>query len=286
MATLRDVLRYIRVEHSVFALPFVYIGILLAPGQATWSLALLVTLTAVGARGTAMSLNRIVDRAIDARNPRTAGRELPSGRLGLAVAWGLTVGFALLYFTSTHLINPYVFRLSPIPLAVFLLYPYTKRFTWACHIVLGVSLGIAPVGAWLAVTGGWVEMTVPLLLAFGVMFWVAGFDIIYALLDVPFDRANGVHSIPADLGERTALVVSSLFHIATAGCFAAVGFIAGLGAWYWVGLAGVSLLLLYEHATLVPTDPASVNRAAFTFNGYTGFVLLAAVAAASEWGVL
>ncbi len=284
LPTLGDVLRFIRVEHSVFALPFVYIGLLLAPGDLTWRLFGLATLAAVGARGTAMALNRIIDRFVDTHNPRTARRELPSGRITLPVAWLLVAVFLGLYLFACWHLNALVFHLSALPLVAFTVYPYTKRFTWTCHLWLGFTLGFAPMGGWLAKTGAWTGVEVPLLLAFGVMFWVAGFDIIYALLDIPYDRAHGIHSVPADFGIRPALAFSGGLHVLTMVCFAAAGWLAHLGVWYWIGLAGVAALLVHEHRIVRPDDPASVNRAAFTLNGYTGFVLLAGVALATRLG--
>lgn len=294
MASMKDILRFIRVEHSVFSLPFVYIGILLAPVDASWEVFALATLAAVGARGTAMALNRIVDRAVDAANPRTAVRELPSGRFGMATATGLTLAFLALYLSATHLLNPLVFKLSPLPLAAFIVYPYLKRWTSLCHLFLGFTLGFAPMGGWLAATGAWVDMAVPLLMAFGVMFWVAGFDIVYALLDVQHDRAHGIHSIPADMGVRSARTLAVVFHVATLGFFLAAGLVHGIGLramgdpLYWLALAVVAGLILYQHGSYSLDDPRSIGRAAFTVNGYAGFVLLAGVAAAAwaDVGVL
>lgn len=272
-----DVLRFIRVEHSVFALPFVYIGLLLAPGALTLELVLLTTLAAVGARGTAMGLNRVIDRVIDGKNPRTARREMPAGRIGLPTAWALIAGFLALYLFATWNLNALVFHLAWAPIIPFVVYPYLKRFTWTCHLFLGFTLGFAPMGGWLAKTGTFTDVTVPFLLAFGVMFWVAGFDIIYAMLDVGFDRNHGLHSVPADFGTRAATAFSGGLHVLTIIMFVAAGLIADLGLWYWLGLVGVAALLVHQHRIVRPDDPRSINKAAFQINGYTGFVLLAGV---------
>lgn len=288
MASPGDILRFIRIEHSVFALPFVYIGLLLAPGTLTLSLVFLTTLAAVGARGTAMGLNRIVDRVIDGRNPRTAAREMPTGRVSVPMAWVLVAVFLVVYLYATWHLNPLVFHLAWAPIVPFVIYPYLKRYTWMCHLFLGFTLGFAPMGGWLAKTGTFTDVGVPLLLAFGVMFWVAGFDIIYALLDVKFDRAHGLHSVPADFGTRAALAFAGGLHVLTIVMFVAAGAVArlGLAAWpFWLGVAVVAGLLAYQHRIVKPNSPASINRAAFTVNGYTGFALLAGVASAVWMGV-
>ena len=214
--------RLVKVEHSVYALPFAYAGAFLAAGGApTWAQLLWITVAMVGARSAAMALNRLIDAEVDARNPRTAARELPAGRLGRREVWLFTlVSVSLLVLAAFQLSEPCRY-LWPIPLAAFVLYPYTKRFTWFCHYALGLTLGLAPAAAWLAVSGR--LGAVPWLLFFAVGLWVGGFDVIYAIFDLDFDRRNGLHSVPVAFGVHGALIVAAVSHAGAVALLVAVG---------------------------------------------------------------
>jgi 4-hydroxybenzoate polyprenyltransferase len=263
--------RLIKVEHSVYALPFAYAGAFLAaqgmptPRQLAW-----ITVAMVGARSAAMALNRLIDAGLDARNPRTAEREIPAGRLGLREVWTFTlVSTALLVLAAFHLSAPCRF-LWPIPLAAFVLYPYTKRFTWACHYFLGLTLGLAPAAAWVAVTGSVAPQAWLLFLAVGL--WVGGFDVIYSIFDLDFDRAHGLHSVPVAVGERGALVVAALSHVVTVALLAWVGELSGLGWFYWVGLAVVGAVLAWPHVDIARRGLRAVGMGFMTVNGAVGLL--------------
>ena len=260
--------RLIKIEHSVYALPFAYAGAFLAAdGLPTWSQLLWITVAMIGARSAAMALNRLIDAEIDARNPRTAERELPAGRLGRREVWLFTVvSIALLVLAAFQLSEPCRY-LWPIPLAAFVLYPYAKRFTWFCHYALGLTLGLAPAAAWLAVTGS--LGLVPWLLFFAVGLWVGGFDVMYAIFDVDFDRKTGLHSVPVAVGERGALVVAALSHVATVALLVAVGVLCDLSVVYWLGLALVAALLAWPHIDIARRG---LDRVGMSFMGVNGVV--------------
>lgn len=262
----------IRFEHTIFALPFAFVGALLVEKQIpAGSDIIWITLAMVGARTAAMSLNRIIDRQIDVQNPRTAGRALPRGLLSLREVWVyVLLSFALLLF-SAHQLSPLAFSLSPIAVAVLSLYSFTKRFTWACHLFLGLALGLAPVGAWVAIVNR-VDMA-PVLLGLGVLFWVAGFDIIYACDDFNFDREYGIHSIPARFGIAKALTVSTLFHVLAPGLFLATGIMLQMGILYFAGLAIAVSLLWYQHRLISPRDLSRAGVAFFNLNGLLSVVM-------------
>jgi 4-hydroxybenzoate polyprenyltransferase len=264
---------FVKLEHSVFALPFAYAGAFLAHNRIPSSRKLLwITLAMVAARSLAMGLNRVIDREIDARNPRTAGRELPSGQLSLDEALAfLTISLALLAFSLFHL--PHItWYLSPIVVAAFVIYPYTKRFTSLCHLFLGATIGLAPVGGWLAVSPRLVWQ--PFLLMGAVAFWIAGFDIIYACLDLDFDRREGIHSLPVSVGVAAALWLTRLFHLAAVALLLLTGLERELGAVYFSGLAIVALLLAWENAIVSPRDLSRVNTAFMTMNGVISVVYI------------
>lgn len=345
---------FVKLSHTVFALPFALAGMAAAyavptafvyprhvpgmgPGlesfdqhmQFSWLLLGLILCCMVGARTFAMALNRIIDRRIDAINPRTKDRELPARRLSLPQAWGLAGAAAVLYFGACFAISPVVFWLSPIPIALMAIYPYMKRVSALCHVVLGASLGLAPVGAWVAVRAmssdsfnegdlffagagwraellgratlswglGWdaVSEVAPWVLGAGVALWVAGFDIIYALQDDEFDRANKLHSIPAAVGRKAALWISRVMHLGAAACF--FGFVwllthpapvggmdtrqyTELASWVWAAPCVMLAGLIYQHSLVKPGDLSRVNMAFFTVNGVIsvafGVVFLAA----------
>lgn len=262
----------IKFEHTVFALPFAYLGAFLAlRGIPTASRLFWITLAMVGARTAAMALNRLIDRHIDAKNPRTAERAIPKGLLSVAEVWFYVIAsFALLLVAAWQLnplglTVPLTVKLMPIAVIILTIYSYTKRFTWACHLVLGVADGLAPTGAWVAVTGymPWASV----ILGLAVAFWIAGFDVIYACQDYEFDREHGLHSIPARYGLRTALVVSAVLHVVTVLLLAGLGWFMGLGYFYWLGVLVAVGILIYEHSLVSPTDLSRLNAAFFNMNG-------------------
>jgi 4-hydroxybenzoate polyprenyltransferase len=269
----------IRIEHTLFALPFAFLGMLLAGrGIPPWRTVLWIVVAMVGARSAAMAFNRLVDRRIDAANPRTATRALPAGLLTPGfVALFVAVSAALLVVAAWQL-NPLAFALSPVALGVIFLYSYTKRFTALCHLVLGLALSGAPLGAWIAVRGD--VAAAPLVLAGAVLLWVAGFDVLYALQDVAFDRRAGLFSIPARIGVERALVVSALLHLGTLALLALLPrlYAPGLGLAYWVGVAGCAALLAWQHWVVRPGDLSRLNAAFFTANGVLAVWLFAATA--------
>jgi 4-hydroxybenzoate polyprenyltransferase len=274
--------RLVKIEHSVYALPFAYAGAFLAAdGLPTWSQLLWITVAMVGARSAAMALNRLIDAEIDARNPRTSSREIPAGRLGRREVWLFTVvSVALLVLAAFQLSAPCRY-LWPVPLAAFVLYPYAKRYTWFCHYALGLTLGLAPAAAWLAVTGD--LGAVPWLLFFAVGLWVGGFDVIYAIFDLDFDRRHGLHSVPVAVGERGALVVAALSHAASVVLLAVVGVLSGLGAPYWVGLVLVTGLLTWPHADIARRGLRTVGMSFMAVNGAVGLLYGAVVVLATLW---
>ncbi len=277
-------LEMIKFEHTIFALPFAYLGAFLAVGQVRsgvflwgrWlpsgSQLLWITIAMVAARTAAMSLNRLIDRRIDARNPRTANRALPRGDLSVPGVVAVTaLSFVVLLLAAFNLNPlgvkyPLTVKFFPIVVLVLTYYSYTKRFTWTCHFILGVALGLAPVCSWLAVTGAFSLPAIVIGLA--VTFWVAGFDIIYACQDFDFDRAHGVHSIPARFGVTKALWISALAHLAAPALLVAVGLILNLGVIYFIGVAVAIGLLVYEHRLVSPQDLSKLNAAFFNMNGY------------------
>jgi 4-hydroxybenzoate polyprenyltransferase len=267
----------VRLEHTVFALPFAYVGAFLSADSFPGGASLLwVTLAMVGARTLAMGLNRLVDAEIDARNPRTATRELPTGALSRSQVLGLCAGSLAFYLVAVFLLDPVVRWLWPIPVALFVVYPYLKRFTWLCHLWLGVCLGLAPVGAWLAVTGSapweaWVIGT-------AVALWVAGFDLFYALFDLDHDRRAGLHSWATRFGEGGVFVGARLFHALAVTLLAGAGAGLRVGPLYWVGVGAVAALLVYEHSLVRPGDLRRLDAAFFTVNGVLSGVFFAFVA--------
>ena len=269
--------RLVRLEHTVFALPFAYVGALLAvdgwPGLAAMAW---ITVAMVGARTLAMGLNRLVDAEIDARNPRTAGRELPSGALTRAQVTALCALALAVYLVAVFQLEPIVRWLWPIPVVFFVVYPYLKRATWLCHLWLGASLGLAPVGAWVAVTGElpWQAWT----LGGAVCLWVAGFDLFYALFDRDHDLAAGLHSWATRFGVRGVFLGARAMHAGAVALLAATGAGLDVGAWYWLGVAVVAALLVYEHSLVRPNDLRRLDAAFFTVNGVLSIAFGAFVA--------
>jgi 4-hydroxybenzoate polyprenyltransferase len=270
--------RLVKLEHTVFALPFAYVGAFLAvDGVPTAHDLFWITVAMVGARSLAMALNRLIDAEIDARNPRTAVRELPSGLLSRAQVWAFSLASLAVFLVAVWQLDPLVRWLWPIPVAGFVIYPYLKRFTWLAHLWLGAVDGLAPVGAWVAITGKlpWAAWT----LGAAVALWIAGFDLFYALFDVDVDRAEGLHSWATRFGERGVFAGARAFHVLTVALLAVSGLGLAVGVLYWLGVLTVAVLLLYEHALVRPGDLRRLDAAFFTTNGvisvaFFGFVLL------------
>jgi 4-hydroxybenzoate polyprenyltransferase len=262
---LRVLLEMIKWEHTVFALPFAYAGMLAAPVPFSFSNLFWITVAMIGARTAGMTLNRIIDAAIDARNPRTADRAIPKGLVGVKEAWAFTAAAVALLVLATFFLAPITRVLWPLVVLGFVVYPYTKRFTWLCHLALGVANGLAPGAAWVAVTGE-ISWT-PLFIWAGAALWVAGFDVIYALLDRDFDLENRVNSLPARFGIGPALVVSRVWHALGVAFLVAFGVAAGLGVVYYLGIVVVAWLLFYEQSLVRVGDLSKLNVAFFTMNG-------------------
>jgi 4-hydroxybenzoate polyprenyltransferase len=271
--------RMIKLSHSILALPFALAAATLAARDGfRWSQIAWIVAAMVGARSAAMGFNRLADHAIDARNPRTAGRELPRGVLRRSEVWGFVILSAALLVVAAWRLNPLCLALSPLALAIVFFYSYTKRFTSLSHIALGLALAVAPIGAWLALRGSFARE--PLLLGLAVLLWVAGFDIIYACQDVGFDRKEGLHSLPARIGIGRALGLSKLLHAGAVALLLALYFVTPLHPSYLVGVAGVAGLIAYEHSLVRADDLSRVNVAFFTLNGwisvgYLAFTVLA-----------
>ena len=258
--------RLVKIEHTVFALPFAYVGAFLAVGGTPRAADLVwITLAMVGARSLAMALNRLIDARIDARNPRTATRELPSGQLSIPQVVLFCAASLALFLVAVWQLAPLTHLLWPIPVAGFVVYPYLKRFTWLCHFWLGAVDGLAPVGAWVAITNHlpWEAW----LLGAAVAFWVAGFDCFYALFDEDVDRAQGLHSIATRFGVRGAFAGARISHVATVACLVAAGLGLPVGVLYWLGVGAVATLLAYEHSLVRPGDLRRLDAAFFTMNG-------------------
>jgi len=259
--------RMIRFSHSVFALPFALASAVIAAGSGiSWRRVAWILVAMVGARSAAMGFNRLADQDLDARNPRTAGRELPRGAISRAEVWVFVVASAATLVAAAAMLNPLCLALSPLALLVVFGYSYTKRFTALSHVFLGLALALAPVGAWLAIRGRFEAP--PVVLGLAVLFWVAGFDTIYACQDEAFDRAEGLHSLPARLGTRRALVVARLFHVIAVALLAAVSALVPLHPVYLAGVAVVAALLFYEHSLVHADDLSRIDAAFFTVNGW------------------
>jgi 4-hydroxybenzoate polyprenyltransferase len=270
----RSFLRLVTIEHSVFALPFAYIAALTAmfPDVSWWRLAV-ITVAMVAARTFAMAANRVIDRHIDARNPRTARRELVTGAVSIrTAATGAAVALGV-FLAAAAVLSPLCLLLAPFAVVPLVCYPYAKRVTWAPHAVLALAQCVAPVGAWLAVTGRWSWPAVVLGLAVGT--WIGGFDVIYACQDIAVDRVIGVRSLPARFGAAVALRVSSAVHVGTFALFVWYGVLADYGWWWYAGLAVAAAAFCYEHAVVRPDDLSKVNRAFFVANGFVGVALFA-----------
>ncbi len=275
LSKLRRTLEMIKFEHTLFALPFAFLGaIMAAGGLPSWSQILWITVAMVGARSAAMTFNRIVDRDIDARNPRTANRELPSGRLSVGFAWAFLYVSVAVFLLASYMLNWLTFALSPVALIVVLGYSYAKRFTTFAHLLLGLALAISPSAAWIAVRGDLMD-EVPILLSLFVVMWTAGFDVLYACQDIDYDRRSGLRSVPVKFGIRQALWIARLLHFQAFVVLLFLWLVTGLG---WLSLAGVGLvaaLFVYQHTLVKPTDLSRMNAAFFTTNAFVSVILLA-----------
>ena len=293
MSGIKNYLSLIKFSHTIFAMPFALIGFFLgfikvkfqfnlndAIGLSgdvllltRWQIVMkfvLVLICMITARSAAMAFNRYLDRNFDAKNPRTAIREIPAGIISANSALLFTILSCVLFLVACFFINTLCLALAPVALFVILFYSYTKRFTALCHLVLGLGLSLAPIGAYLAVTGQFAVL--PVLFSFTVLFWVSGFDIIYALQDEDFDKSQQLHSIPAAFGKKNALKVSELLHLLAAACVLAAGIYGHFSTWYWIGVAGFIGMLIYQHSIVKPTDLRSVNIAFMTANGIASVV--------------
>ncbi len=290
MATFKNYLSLVKFSHTIFAMPFALIGfalgffsiphsivpgwdtVIIGPSEKWWLVQtfILVILCMVFARSAAMAFNRYLDRKFDAQNPRTAIREIPKGIISASNALMFTIICCVLFVVCCYLLNTAVLLLSPIALFVILFYSYTKRFTALCHLVLGLGLALAPIGAYLAVTARFDLL--PILFSFTVLFWVSGFDIIYSLQDEEFDRSNKLHSIPAAVGKVKALRISEILHLLSAACVIAAGVYGNFGWIYWIGVAVFVGMLIYQHSIVKPNDLRRVNIAFMTANGIASVV--------------
>ncbi|ADP84278.1 menaquinone biosynthesis prenyltransferase MqnP [Pseudofrankia inefficax] len=268
-------LRLVKIEHSVFALPFAYVAALAAgfraSGSVHWVDLVLVTVAMVAARTFAMAANRIIDRRIDAQNPRTATRELVTGVVAVRTAVIGSVVALVVFLAAAAALGWLCLALAPAAVVPLVVYPYAKRFTDFPQVILGIAQAVAPIGAWIAITGHWSWAAVVLGLAVGT--WIGGFDLIYACQDVEVDRRIGVRSVPARFGVRAALIASLVTHVVTFGLFVVFGLMEHFGALWWVGIAATAVAFGYEHAIVRPTDLSKVNRAFFTANGFVGIAL-------------
>lgn len=257
----------IKVEHTLFALPFAFTGMFLAAdGLPSLRTVFWIVIAVLGARSGAMGFNRVADAKIDARNPRTENRDIPAGRISVAEASLYVVISFAVYFFAAYMLNPFCFYMSPVPFIVFILYSYTKRFTFLCHIVLGVALGIAPIGAWAAVTGS-VNAGI-VLLGLAVLFWVSGFDIVYACQDIDFDRDEGLFSIPRYLGLRNSMYLARIFHAIAFAVFFYTWIYFDLGYIYLIGILITGGFMIYQHSIIKPEDLSRLDMAFFNLNAY------------------
>lgn len=278
---------FVKLPHTLFALPFALVGVTIASyvKEVRFIDILWVAVAFTAARFAAMGFNRIADRQIDALNPRTAARELPSGAMTVREASLAVLSASAIFMGAAWMLNPLCFALSPVALAWVLFYSYTKRFTRWAHLALGVGMSIAPVGGYLAVTGAWSHpWWVLIVLAAAVMSWGGGFDIFYSLQDIEFDRAQGLHSLPARHGAGPAIAIARALHVGTVAMLVLAGIGIGAGTFYWAGVCVVAMLLIYEHSLVRPTDLSRLDAAFFTMNGvlsvtFFAFVLVGRVLA-------
>lgn len=265
----------IKFKLTIFAMPFAFTGAFLAAGGVPeLQVFLWIIVAMVGARTSAMGFNRIVDWRFDRDNPRTADRAIPAGEVKLVEAWAMVVIAALVFFFACYSLNRLTLYLAPLALSLTWLYSYTKRFTALCHIVLGVALAFSPLGGWVAVTGSLAGF--PFVLCLGVLFWVAGFDTIYACLDADFDKERGLYSLPSRLGRQRAFRLAGFFHVLAFVFFTLTGFYAGLNGWYYVGIVLTAGALAYQHHLVRPEDLSRIQMSFFSMNGFISLALFIA----------
>jgi 4-hydroxybenzoate polyprenyltransferase len=273
LRNIRVTLEMIKIEHTLFALPFAFLGaVLAANGLPSLKQLVWITVAMVGARSTAMAFNRIVDREYDVNNPRTSTRALPSGLLSVGFVWAFTAASAILFFVAAAMLNRLTLTLAPLALASVLLYSYTKRWTLLSHVLLGWCLSIAPTGAWIAVRGA-LDSPVPLLLSLIVLLWTAGFDVLYACQDYDFDLEAGLHSIPRRYGIARSLLIARLFHGAAFFALVALYWITHLGVFALMGVVATAVLLVYQHRLVRADDLSRLNAAFFTTNAFVSVIL-------------
>ena len=272
---IKILLEMIKFKHTVFAMPFAFMGAFLAGGgPPELRVFILVVLAMVGARTCAMGFNRIVDSRFDAANPRTASRAIPAGKVSLAESWGMVIISGCLFFAACFFLNRLTFLIAPFALALTLVYSLTKRFSWLCHLVLGVALAFSPLGGWVAVAGSLDGY--PWVLSLGVLFWVTGFDCIYACLDADFDRRAGLYSMPAILGRKRSFQLAVAFHALAFVLFTLTGIVSGLNMFYFVGIVLTGTALFYQHLIVNPKDLSRIKVSFFSMNGFIALVLFGA----------
>ncbi len=265
-------LEMIKFQHTIFALPFAFVGAFLAAGgMPSAATCFWILLAMAGARTVAMGVNRIVDLRFDSENPRTKDRPLVTGLIKKTEAWIMVAAAAVTYFIASYNLTPLAFKLSPVILAILVFYSYTKRFTFLCHLFLGLGIGIAPTAGWIAVRDS--IGIVPILMSLGVMFWIAGFDVLYACQDAEFDSRRGLHSIPASVGVPRAFFISGVFHLIAFSAFMAAGFAAGLNWIYFLGMAATFVLLILQRRIVTPHDLSRMNIAFFRLNAAISIIL-------------
>ncbi len=272
---IKNLLEMIKFKHTVFAMPFAFIGAFLAGrGMPTFWVFCWVVAAMVGARTCAMGFNRIADRKFDAANPRTANRALPSGDVTLKESWAMVIASGFLFFFSCFMLNNTALLISPFALSLTLFYSYTKRFTWLCHVVLGVALAFSPLGGWIAVAG--TMSGYPWALSLGVLFWVAGFDCIYACLDADFDRDSGLHSMPSIFGRENSFKIAVVFHMIAFILFTLTGIVSDLNVFYYIGITVTGAALFYQHYIINPKDLSKIQMSFFSMNGLIALTLFMA----------
>jgi len=276
MNKVKEFLDMVDIEHTLFGLPFAYLGAFLAAlylshGYPTIAQICWITLAMVSARTAALCLNRLIDRRFDRANTRTANWVMAEGRLTVSGVWLAVLICFILLFIAARQLNPLCLKLAPLAVVILWIYSYTKRFTWWCHFILGLAIGIGPVGSWIAISGTFDWQ--PLIIGLAVACWIAGFDAMYACQDIAFDREQGLYSIPARFGETGALIFSAGFHFFTIVFLVATGLILHLGIWYFGGVGLAAIILVYEHSIVRPGDLSRVNFASFKINRYVGLII-------------
>lgn len=276
LSKIKIFLNMIKFEHTIFALPFAYMGMILGSIEVldrfpTWTEFVWITLAMVGARSAAMALNRLIDRVIDKLNPRTANRAIPAGKLNMKESIIFVIVSLAIFIFATLQLSDLAIKLLPIAVFMLVIYSYTKRFTWGCHFVLGAADALAPLGAWVAITNGITYSSIILFIT--VTFWIAGFDIIYATQDIDFDRKNGLKSIPVKFGLKNSLIIARVMHFLTIAGLIYLIFITSLSWWYLIGVVIANFILHYEHSIISPKDMSRLDTAFFTMNGVLSVII-------------